>query len=170
MPALVATLEGLPPGDLCTHGRPAEFCTLCRRGSGSKCDRGEPHLWDPRSGRCTWCGVKGRSSPVDLGALTLSEAGGCGCQGGCRLCRHGLSDAQVGTWNALPARARSMANLMMVTARRAPPAARSPFVGLGADVAQRPLTTHEKWSIAIGLAGLALSIATTLALLHRTRR
>lgn len=39
-----------------------------------------------------------------------------------------------------------------------------------APPAPRPMTTHEKWTIGLGVAGLVLSLATTLALLSRTRR
>lgn len=101
--ALIATLEGLAevPGDLCAHGRPAKFCTLCARS-----------------------GVVGRPDRGDSFEMRRRPP-------------------------AAPPRPRALAELSVV--------------------APRPLSTHEKWSIGIGIAGLALSIATTIALLRRIR-
>lgn len=57
---------------------------------------------------------------------------------------------------------------------RAPHAVRDfGLAGLGADVAadvDRPMTRHEKWTVAIGIAGLCISLIGTVTLARRLGR
>lgn len=57
---------------------------------------------------------------------------------------------------------------------RAPHAVREfGLAGLGADLAadvDRPMTTHEKWTLVLGFAGLCVSLAGTITLAKRLGR